>query len=259
MQVYRYSMAEGTLGCLSCNPTGEELSPFGAELSAESEGTLVPENHIRTQPGIAISGILPANLSSSGTRAFFQSPEPLLPEDVNGTNPRKNCANQSTCVDVYEWEAVGTGSCRTPNQAGGCLYLISTGESNRSSYFINASADGSSAFILTSSSLVPADQDELTDVYDARVDGGLVAQHATEMELCNSSDACKGASSTPPPAVSAGTSSFQGPGNPKPKSCKKGFVRKHGKCVKKSKVHHKAKHQKKKHRSTDKKRRRGAK
>jgi hypothetical protein len=264
MQVYRYSMAEGTVACLSCNPTGEGSPLFGAELTAEAEGTLVPENHIRAKYGIAVSGILPANLSSSGTRVFFQTPESLLPEDVNGSDPRKNCANPSACIDAYEWEAVGTGSCHTPNQADGCLYLISTGESRRSSYFINASADGSSAFIITNSPLVSVDQDELTDVYDARVDGGIASQHALAPESCNTSGSCKGPSSTPPPAASAGTSSFQGSGNPSLKQCKKGSVRKQGKCVKKmrkhhKKKHHKKKHHKKKHRTTGKKRSGGAK
>ena len=253
MQIYRYSVGEGLLACLSCNPTGEGAPRFGAELSTESEAPLVPDNHIR-KPGNVIAGVLPANLSSSGSRVFFQSSEGLLPEDVNGTEPGNNCSTPLVCSDVYEWEAVGTGSCTTPNHAGGCLYLLSTGESERSSYFVNASADGSSAFIITSSALVPADQDELTDVYSARVDGGLAAQHALPVEPCRSAEGCRGPSSTTSPAASVGTSTFQGPPNVSPKACRKGFVRKHGKCVKKVRKGHK-----KKHRSTGKKRSGGAK
>jgi hypothetical protein len=244
-QVYRYSVTEG-LACLSCNPTGEGAPRFGAELAAENAQAFPPGN-VAAHGGIW--GILPANLSSSGDQVFFQSSEALLPEDVNGAEPEKNCESGTTCVDVYEWEAPGSGSCGTPNYAGGCLYLLSTGENDRGSYFLNASADGSSAFILTSSPLVPADQDDLADVYDTRVDGGLTAQHAAPTEPCNSSEACKGPGSSSPPAGAAGTSSFQGPGNAvPPKPCKKGSVRKHGKCVKKpkKKSHDKKSHQKKK-------------
>ncbi len=38
--------------------------------------------------------------------------------------------------------------------------LLSTGESGESSYFVNASADGTSVFMITSSQLVPADEDD---------------------------------------------------------------------------------------------------
>lgn len=257
MQLYRYSTSEGVLACLSCNPTGE-ASMIGAELTSELAGALVPENHVQRQPGVGIYGNLPANLSASGGRVFFQSSEPLLPEDVNGTDPHKNCTSRRTCVDVYEWEAVGTGRCRVPNQAGGCLYLLSTGESGQASYFVNASTDGSSAFIITSSQLVPADQDELTDVYDVRVDGGLAAQHAPPSGPCNSSELCKGAPPAPPQTALPGSATFQGPGNPSFKKCKKGQVLKHDKCVKKTKKHKKSKQQKK-HRPTGKKSSGGAK
>jgi hypothetical protein len=246
-QVYRYSVSEG-LACLSCNKTGEGAPLFGAELGFENGG-LYPPGNVSVHGGIW--GILPANLSSSGSQVFFQSSEGLLPEDENGSEPAKNCGSAVTCVDVYEWEAPGSGSCTSPNWVGGCLYLLSTGESDRSSYFLGASVDGSSAFILTSSVLVPADQDDLPDVYDARVEGGLAAQHAAPAEPCESSGACRGPGSTSQPAGSSGTSSFQGPGNvPPPKACKKGSVRRHGKCVKKAKKNHKKKARKKHQKKT---------
>jgi hypothetical protein len=245
------------LACLSCNPTGEAAPLIGAELSTEISGALVPENRPAGDGG-AIAGVLPANLSASGTRVFFQSSEPLLPEAVNGTNPGANCTSPHTCSNVYEWETVGTGSCRTPNQAGGCLSLLSTGESGQSSDFVNASADGTSVFMITTSQLVPADQDELADMYDVRENGGLVAQHASAVEPCGSSEACKGTGPVPAPAtVTPGSTVFTGLGNflgvptvrastkPQPKQCKKGFVQKHGKCVKKPKQHQ-TKHSKQK-------------
>jgi len=236
-EVYRYSLDEGPPSCVSCNPAARGLPMIGAELSG-GVPTLLPES-------APMYGSLPRNLSSSGTRVFFQSPEALLPEDENG----QDCTNSMGCGDVYEWEAIGTGSCRTANQAGGCLYLTSSGKSDQSSYFVGASSDGDDAFIITSSQLVPVDEDELADIYDVRAGGGLPSQHVQAPVPCGSAEACKGASSTALPAPSPGTQSFQGPGNLKrqpPKRCKKGSVRKHAKCVRKSK-HPKQRHHKKKH------------
>ncbi len=257
MEAYRYSMSEEALACLSCNPTGEAAPLTGAELSTEAAGSLLPNNQVKVQPSAAIDGVLSENLSADGGRVFFQSSEPLLPEAVNGREPRKNCISQHTCGNVYEWETIGTGSCRTPNQAGGCLSLISTGESGQSSYFVNASADGTSVFMITTSQLVPADQDGIADMYDVREDGGLAAQHASVVEPCGSSEACRGTGPVPAPAtVTPGSTVFTGLGNflgvptvrastkPQPKQCKKGFVLKHGKCVKKPKQRQKNKHSK---------------
>lgn len=270
-QVYRYSIGEGAPTCLSCNPTGEGQPKFGAELSPESPPLIGPGNTpfegTISSSGWEIYGTLPRNLSQSGARVFFQTSESLLPEDVNGFNPRATCAGPRQCGDVYEWEALGTGSCRTPNQAGGCLFLISTGESDQSSYFLDASGGegekgGESVFILTSSSLVPVDEDGLSDVYDARAGGGLGAQHVGSADHCGSLEACKSPGTTAPPATSPSTPSFQGPGNPKQTRCKRGFVKRHGKCTKKPKRHHKKKHHRSgrhKKRATDKKHSGGAK
>ena len=65
---------------------------------------------------------------------------------------------------------------------------------------------------------------------DARVGGGF----AEPIEEPCLGEACKGPLSDPPALLGPGTPGFFGPGNPKrPKKCRKGFVRKHGKCVKK--------------------------
>jgi hypothetical protein len=117
---------------------------------------------------------------------------------------------------------------------GGCLYLLSEGESSDASYFLDASSDGSSAFIATTSQLVPVDRDDLYDVYDARIDGGIDAQHVVPGVPCEN-DACRGPATQTPPGSSPGSSTFSGPGNPKP--------HKHHK--KKHKKHHKKKHKKK--------------
>jgi hypothetical protein len=118
---------------------------------------------------------LSRNLSEDGERVFFQTPDPLVAADSDtGVNP--TCVPRgggviATGCDVYEWEAVGEGSCESEAQDGGCLYLISGGTSSEQSYFLDASADGDDVFFFTREALVPTDTDANVDAYDARVDG----------------------------------------------------------------------------------------
>ena len=240
-EVYRYSAGSESLTCISCNPTGEV--PLGdAQLSTEVlNAHLVPRVYIESR--------LTRNVTPDGSRVFFQSPDPLVPGDTNAdagcTYRNENGRTSPDCLDVYEWEAVDApgGSCHEAEVNGGCLYLLSTGKSRDASYFIDASTDGTSAFIGTTSQLVPADKDALYDAYNVRTDGGLASQHVTPPTPCSSGEACHGSSSREPDVSSPGSSSFQGPGNPKSgktkaKKCKK---KAHGNCAKK----HKKKHPKK--------------
>ncbi len=80
---------------------------------------------------------------------------------------------------------------------GGCLYLISTGQSAQPSYFGDASADGTNVFFFTRQSLVGQDQDENYDVYDARVNGGIAAQNPPPWAQCTG-ETCRTAPEAPP-------------------------------------------------------------
>lgn len=262
-ELYLYSAQTEKVICISCDPTGE--SPFGAATLQDQffNAYFTPA----MPPAISPS----RNLSADGTKVFFQTPDPLVTSDENGKvscpafggQPgAHNLIGPGRCQDVYEWEAVGSGSCKAAEANGGCLYLLSTGQSDQPSYFVGASKDGSSAFIATASQLVPADRDQAHDIYDVREGGGLASQYVRPPVPCSSAEACKGSTSALPPPTSPGTSSFQGRGNPKPKQCRKGYVWKNGKCVKKGKHHHKKnakKHHHKSNRATGKKRSRGAK
>jgi len=243
-EVYRYSAGSETLTCISCNPTGE--GPLGdAELSTPVlNAHLVPRSYIESR--------LTRNVTPDGSRIFFQSPDPLVASDTNadaGCTYREEILHLTPdCQDVYEWEAVDApgGSCREAEVNGGCLYLLSTGKSKDASYFIDASTDGTSAFIGTTSQLVPADKDELYDAYNVRTGGGLASQHITASTPCSSGEACHGSSSPAPDVSSPGSSSFQGPGNPKSgkakaKKCKKNA---HKSCKKQKKKHRKKKNAK---------------
>jgi len=190
-ELYRYAPGAG-LDCVSCNPTGAPPRG-GATVSSISE-PLTP-----TAPSVA----WPRNLSADGKRVFFESEDQLVASDLNHAQ------------DVYEWEAKGTGSCHSEAQDGGCLFLISTGESPDPSYFAGASESGDDAFFYTRQRLVRQDEDRLVDVYDARVGGGLASQNEEPRARCEG-EACRGPASAAPESQSAASASFAGPGNPKP-------------------------------------------
>jgi hypothetical protein len=245
-EVYRYRADSGDLACVSCNPTG--ATPVA---SASVQGI---------HNGISDSTPAPTqtrNLSIDGNRVFFESPDRLVVGDTNGEGgcPRVNqgifSETAPVCLDVYEWEAKGTGSCESESQNGGCLHLLSTGTSPEPSYFGDASRSGNDAYIFTFQPLVLQDKDELVDIYDARVGGGIKAQNEPTRIPCPSAEACLGSVPTPPATPSP--PKISGPGDPL--YCKKGQkkVKKHGEvvCVKK-KSHAKKNKKSQKHRATGK-------
>ena len=176
-ELYRYRVGAPQIACVSCNPAG--VAPGdGPTLGSVSFADLSP------RPGTA--QLLSRNLAGDGNRAFFETAEALSPLDTNANDgcPTRGFGGDATptCLDVYEWEAPGSGSCSegSPSysaQNEGCLYLISTGKSESPSYFADASESGNDAFFFTRSQLVGQDKDELQDVYDARVGGGLASQN----------------------------------------------------------------------------------
>jgi hypothetical protein len=225
-EVYRYSAPEEELLCVSCNPTGV-LPNSNAQLAGERSFI------IRNFYGQTFS----RNLSSDGDRVFFESREALVQADTNGV------------TDVYEWEAKGTGSCESDSQNGGCVYLISSGTSPETSQFLDASANGDHVFFFTEQPLVPTDQDQLLDVYDAGVGAGLASQRALAPPTC-ATTACQ-ANPLPPPDPSTASAVYSGAGNAPPagksRKCPKGMrkVRRDGKAQCRRRSH--KRHQKRAH------------
>jgi hypothetical protein len=163
--------------CVSCNPT-RTVATASVHLTNRNLG-LVAAPAIR-------NAFLEHNLSSDGRRVFFETEEALVPGDANLQS------------DVYEWEA-GGGSCKDTAQNGGCLYLISSGQSTQRSYFGDASANGDNVFFFTRQSLVSQDQDDNVDLYDARVEGGIPSQNPLSPSAdCAQEAACRGESSNTP-------------------------------------------------------------
>ncbi len=204
--VYVYRADADVLLCVSCNPTGAR--PTGRNVKSFWAAALIPpadnQNHASRV------------LAEDGSRLFFESFEPLSAVD---TNDRR---------DVYQWEAVGKGTCATGSPGyeqavGGCVDLISTGKDPEDSFFVDSSADGRDVFLRTGSTLRPEDPG-LVDVYDARVGGGF-AFPPSPPPPCQG-EACQ--SSAPAPvAPNPPSASYFGPGDQarvggKPRRCPKG-------------------------------------
>jgi Fibronectin type III domain len=174
-EVYVYNADNGGLSCASCDPSG--VAPSG--------------------PGILpFSGFATYQLrsiSEDGSKVFFESVQPLVPQAQNGR------------MNVYEWERDGSGSC---GYAEGCIYLLSSGTSPYPSYLIDASANGNDVFLVTRSEFVAADQNEYNDVYDARV-GATEAPVPTQ---CTGTG-CQGVAAAPPVFATPASVTYNGVGN----------------------------------------------
>jgi Tol biopolymer transport system component len=176
-ELYLFDAAGGTLTCVSCNPSG-----IAATSNAETTNALTED----APP--SRNAFLARILSADGRRVFFNTKEALVPQDTNGQ------------LDVYEWE-------------GGHVYLISTGKSPSVSYFGDASVDGSDVFFFTRQALVGQDQDNNTDIYDARVGGGLAAQNPAAPVAPCAGEACLAAPSAPPVFGVSSSAALSGTGN----------------------------------------------
>jgi hypothetical protein len=102
--------------------------------------------------------------SADGSQVFFDSADPLVPTDSNHLQ------------DVYEFE-------------NGRPQLISTGTSSDISALVDVGGGGRDVFFTTRSQLVPGDNDNNADIYDARVGGGFPV--AAEPLPC-AGEACRG-------------------------------------------------------------------
>jgi hypothetical protein len=241
-QLYRYRAGDPGPTCVSCDPTGEGPS------AERGLGDVFPSVVVPTNPAPNLSH----NLSADGERVFFESTDPLVEADTNGAVKCEFSGSKlqsyPSCLDVYEWEAQGTGTCDAAHAVaeGGCLYLLSTGKGAEPALIADASGEGQDVFFYTRSQLVGQDEDELIDVYDAREEGGLAAQNQPLGQICESTDGCHGPPSAKPPIESP--QKFSGPGNPKPKgpACEKPKRKVKGRCVAK---HAKAKKHHKKHKA----------
>jgi hypothetical protein len=169
-------------------------------------------------------------VSDDGSTVVFSSSGALSPRAVNDLQP------QPGPVDVYESHE-------------GQVSLLSTGHSLTSDEQPTITPSGRDVFFLSTENILPQDSDGLKSLYDARIGGGFPAA-LVPAGGCNG-DACQGPPSVPDLLGAPASATFSGLGNPtpaaptpavkskaksKPKKCKKGFVRKKGRCVKRPKA-----------------------
>ncbi len=209
-ELFLYNAPTGQLVCASCNPTGEApvtgggVAPPATDIEETTFGVF-QTRHVLTDAG----------------QVFFETTDALVPSDTNGV------------LDVYEYE-------------GGHVYPISSGTSSFQSNLEGVSESGDDVFFRSNQQLVPQDNQEgLIVIYDARVAGGFPAPASSS--ACTTADACRTPVSPQPLIYGAPSSqTFSGAGNlappeakpkakpkAKPVKCKKGFVKKKGKCVRK--------------------------
>lgn len=228
-EFYRFSIKEG-LACVSCNPGG------GAPVGEPDLGNMYTwPSGIPEEPASFESH----NLSLDGGRVFFETPDALVSADTNGDGGCPLVGNIAVgnlhyrCMDVYEWEAEGKGSCTTEGATaeGGCIYLLSSGKASEPTLLADASADGGDVFFFGRDHLVGQDKDELVDVYDVRVEGGLASQYPSPPPPCEGAEGCHGPVPVAPGEESPASAAFKGSGN-----------------VKEHPRHHKKRHHKKRKR-----------
>jgi hypothetical protein len=236
MEVFVYDASTGRLACASCNPSGEgpvaSSVPEFASSIQETHGSRLPTSG-------SLAGYQPRVISEDGLRVFFDSLEPLVPQDSNGY------------LDVYEWEAPGEGSCTAQTASsvtGGCVYLLSGGQDSENSYLVDASANGSDVFFASRAQLSRSARGEVDEIFDARVDGVPPPE-----EVHCSGTTCQGVPPAPPVFATPSSETFSGIGNfphgastsrqtvvkpkPKPTKCKKGLTKnKKDRCVRRLKA-----------------------
>jgi hypothetical protein len=172
-QLYLYSADDSTLSCVSCAPNG--ATPVG-DVFVPPAGEVGGYNAFQSTPRYLID---------DGSEVFFDSPNPLVPEDTNGQ------------MDAYEWH-------------NGQLSLISSGQDSDASFFQDATADGRDVFFGTRQRLVAQDDDEDRDLYDAREGGGF--PRPLTPPSC-SGTGCQGAPPTPPVFATPASNTYNGIAN----------------------------------------------
>jgi hypothetical protein len=177
-ELYVYSAESGQLRCASCDPRGA-LPTGDAQVNTRVEAYT---------SDVSTSSHINHALSDDGRWTFFNSPDALVPEDINGR------------VDAYQYDSVTDR-----------VSLLSSGRSTDGSYFMDASASGRDVFFLTRERLLGWDTDANYDLYDARVGGGM-PEPVRPLPTC-SGEACQGTSAVPVTPGAAASDGFDGKGD----------------------------------------------
>jgi hypothetical protein len=190
-ELYLYDDRDRSLECASCNREGVTSKAVGAA---------------------SLVTLAPFRASGDGSTVAFVSEEGLVPRDVNRG------------ADVYEWR-------------NGSLGLVSNGVSTfqagtTTPRVIGLDGDGSDivfSLVPPGRTLTGFEQDELLNLYDARIDGGFEPPSALAHCI---EDSCQGPLQAAPVGQSvASTGITHGNAAGKKPRCRKGKVRRRGRCV----------------------------
>jgi len=214
VDLYRWSEGEGWL-CVSCQLPG---APSAGDADT-TDPNLLPELLNTDLLGYSAEH----TISDDGQRIFFETPDALVPQDVNGEAacpllPQVTGQVESlyACEDVYEWH-------------DGTVSLLSSGTGTQPFTLMGATASGKEVFFATVQRLLGWDVDNSSDIYAVRADSGFSEPPAQPL-ICEGAEQCHGQGSAAPNVPGAGTAVFEGPGNPtatQPKARKKHKKRHH--------------------------------
>jgi hypothetical protein len=206
-QVYRYDLGANEVTCVSCPPAG--VTPTGPAYMTHDVAS-------PSGPGDEWNLNFNRAITEDGSRIYFDSPDALVPQDVNGHR------------DAYEWE-------------NGSLYLLSTGSSRSDSFIGDNTSSGGDAVFSTAQGLNPNDVDEGYDVYDARIP--RPGDNPPPEALPCQGDVCQGPPSVPSLLGIPASAAFNGLGNPSPatesSTHRKGKLKHKPKRRKRHRRHHK--------------------
>lgn len=177
-QYYRYDDRDQSVTCVSCPPAGAATGPavFGLTYDVHAVGA---DLHAVT---------------ADGSKVFFVSPDPLVPQDVNGT------------YDLYEWH-------------DGAVSLITSGTfaydpADEAPQVAGVSSSGHDLFFIDFEAHTAQVQERTPALYDARIDGGFPPP-ASPPASCQA-DACHGTPIAPPSLATPGSGSLTGGDNVAP-------------------------------------------
>jgi hypothetical protein len=211
--LYRYDAQTGSLLRISIGHDGEDQNGNGGGQDASAVVNTflfwmqkAASNHSHV-------------ISDDGSTIVFTTGRPL------------QAGAESGVTNVYEWRQ-------------GWVSLISNGRGGGEELMTPAvSPTGSDIFFGTEQGLIPTDIDDIGDVYDARVDGGFPNPPLPE-PLCESGETCHGPGPRETLQPTLGSEVNRHGPEPVEKPCKKGFVKRHGHCVKVRKHHKHRRHHK---------------
>jgi hypothetical protein len=192
-QAYLYSAEDGSTVCVSCRPDGKPplSSPFA-----------LINGRLTANPLHQIESLVVADGQPS---VFFMSRDRLATGGVEGR------------FSLYEWSHGQVFAIDTEPPG-----LLEPAEPKPRLLFGGASADGSDLYFATPNILTWEDGEDRSSVYDARIGGGHPEPPPPPVPCDPTSEgSCQGSPAPPLTVPGAGSKTFHGPGNAKPKKSKK--------------------------------------